>query len=93
MLLKESVDLGRDARIIGVEAEDGTLAIVLEDKSGEASGQIKLSFHTEPELQLKQWTITDVQGLTTRVEITDVVTGRKVATDFFSSKESFQPFR
>ena len=93
LLLKEAVDLGRDARIIGVEAEEGTLAIALEDKSGEASGQIKLSFHTEPELQLKQWTITDAQGLTTRVEITDVVTGRKVATDFFSSKESFQPFR
>jgi outer membrane lipoprotein-sorting protein len=93
LLLTDSVDLGRDARIIGVEAEEATLAIALEDKSGDATGQIKLSFHTEPELQLKQWTITDAQGLTTRVEISDVVTGRKVATDFFSSKESFQPFR
>ncbi len=93
LLLTDSVDLGRDARIIGVEAEKATLAIALEDKSGDATGQIKLSFHTEPELQLKQWTITDAQGLTTRVEISDVVTGRKVATDFFSSKESFQPFR
>lgn len=93
LLLKESVDLSRDARIIGVEAEEGTLAIALEDKSGDASGQIKLSFHTEPELQLKQWIITDAQGLTTRVEISDVVTGRKVAIDFFSSKDSFQPFR
>jgi outer membrane lipoprotein-sorting protein len=93
LLLKEAVDLGRDARIIGVEAEEGILAIALEDKSGEASGQIKLSFQTDPELQLKQWIITDAQGLTTRVEISDVVTGRKVATDFFSSKDSFQPFR
>ncbi len=93
LLLKEAVDLGRDARIIGVETEDGTVAIALEDKSGEATGQIKLSFHTDPELQLKQWVITDAQGLTTRVAISDVVTGRKVATDFFSSKESFQPFR
>jgi len=93
LLLKEAVDLGRDARIIGVEAEDGTIAIGLEDKSGQAAGQIKLSFQTEPELELHHWVITDAQGLTTKVVLSDVVTGRKVATDFFSSKGSFQPFR
>ena len=93
LLLKEAVDLGRDARIIGVEAEDGTIAIALEDKSGQAAGQIKLSFQTEPELELHHWVITDAQGLTTKVVLSDVVTGRKVATDFFSSKGSFQPFR
>ena len=46
-----------------------------------------------PELQLKEWMITDAQGLTTRVTVNDVVSGRKVAADFFTSKENFQPFR
>jgi outer membrane lipoprotein-sorting protein len=93
LLLTEAVDLGRDARIIGVEAQEGSLAISLQDKSGDAAGSIRLLFETAPELQLKQWSITDAQGLTTRVTVNDVIAGRKVAADFFTSKESFQPFR
>ena len=93
LLLSEAVDLGRDARIVGVESQEGTLAISLEDKSGDAAGSIRLLFDSAPELQLKQWMITDAQGLTTQVTVTDVVSGRKVAADFFTAKESFQPFR
>jgi len=93
LLLTASVDLSRDARIIGVERQEGTLAISLEDKSGSAAGRMKLYFESDPEMQLKQWTISDAQGLTTTVTVNDVVPGRNVATDFFTSKESFQPFR
>ncbi|HEX9751932.1 MAG TPA: outer membrane lipoprotein carrier protein LolA [Methyloceanibacter sp.] len=93
LLLSEAVDLGRDARIVGVESQEGTLAISLEDKSGDAAGSIRLLFDSAPELQLKQWMITDAQGLTTQVTVTDVISGRKVAADFFTAKDSFQPFR
>ncbi len=93
LLLSDSVDLERDARIVGVESQEGTLAITLEDKSGDAAGAIKLVFESGDELQLSEWTITDAQGLTTRVTITDTVSGRKVAADFFNAKEGFQPFR
>jgi outer membrane lipoprotein-sorting protein len=93
LLLVDSVDLGRDARIVGVESQEGLLSISLEDKDGEAAGRIKLSFDTKPDLSLKEWLITDAQGLTTKVVVADVVSGRKVAIDFFTSKETFQPFR
>ena len=93
LLLSESVDLATDARVVGVESQDGTLAVTLEDKSGDAAGSIKLVFQNGPELQLKEWSITDAQNLTTRVTVSDVVPGRKVAADFFSAKEGFQPFR
>jgi outer membrane lipoprotein-sorting protein len=93
LLLTDAVDLSRDARVIGVESQEGTLAISLQDKSGDAAGNIRLLFDTGPELQLKQWSITDAQGLTTRVTVNDIVAGRKVAADFFTSKETFQPFR
>ena len=93
LLLSDCVDLGRDARIVGVESQEGTLSISLEDKSGDAAGSIRLVFDSGSELQLKQWLITDAQGLTTQVNVTDIVSGRKVATDFFTSKDSFQPFR
>ena len=90
--MSDSVDLARDARIVGVESQEGTLAISLEDKSGDAAGTIRLVFDSGAELQLKQWLITDAQGLTTQVDVTDIVSGRKVATDFFTSKDGFQPF-
>ena len=93
LLLSDAVDLARDARVVGVETGDGTLAVTLEDKSGDAAGSIKLVFQNGPGLQLKEWSITDAQNLTTRVTVSDVVPGRKVASDFFTAKEGFQPFR
>ena len=93
LLLSDAVDLARDARVVGVESGDGILAVTLEDKSGDAAGSIKLVFQNGAELQLKEWSITDAQNLTTRVTVSDVVPGRKVASDFFTAKEGFQPFR
>jgi len=93
LLLADSVDLDRDARIVGVETQEGTLSVSLEDKSNDAAGGIRLIFASGSELQLKEWLITDAQGFITRVSVNDVVSGRKVAADFFTSKENFQPFR
>jgi outer membrane lipoprotein-sorting protein len=81
LLLVDEVDLDRDARIVSVDQSSGELSITIEDKSGEAPGQIRLYFKDGSELQLKQWVITDGQGLDTRV------------ADFFKSKESFPAFR
>jgi outer membrane lipoprotein-sorting protein len=93
LLLGDGVDLSRDARIVGVESEEGSLAISLQDKGGDAGGQIKLYFDTTPEMKLKQWVITDAQGLATTVTVNDIIPGRKVAADFFTSTTSFEPFR
>jgi len=93
LLLANSVDLGRDARIVGVERQDTSLAITLEDSTGNAAGTIKLYFNSDPDLELKEWVITDAQGLTTTVTVDNMISGRKVAADFFQSKDSFSPFR
>ena len=55
-------------------------------------GSIKLLFDSNPELKLKQWLITDAQGLTTKVTVNDIVAGRKVGPDFFTSKERLPAF-
>jgi outer membrane lipoprotein-sorting protein len=93
LLLGDGVDLARDARIVGVESQEGSLAIALEDKGGDATGQIKLYFDTNPELKLKQWVITDAQGSATSVTVANMVPGRKVAADFFNATVSFSPFQ
>lgn len=87
LLLADEVDLGRDARIIGVERDNDVLAIKLEDRKGTA-GHIKLSFDAGTKLQLRAWTITDAQGLTTRVTVKNLVAGRKKSPSFFKSKEA-----
>ncbi|MBQ0817009.1 MAG: outer membrane lipoprotein carrier protein LolA [Hyphomicrobiaceae bacterium] len=93
LLLGDSVDLGRDAHIVGVEIQNDELAISLEDRGGGARGSIKLSFYSNDGLKLKEWMITDAQGLSTRVIVNNVVAGRKVAIDFFQSKDKFSPFQ
>ena len=93
LLLGDSVDLGRDAHIVGVEMQNDELAISLEDRGGGARGRIKLSFYSNDGLKLKEWMITDAQGLSTRVIVNNVVAGRKVAIDFFRSKDKFSPFQ
>lgn len=92
LLLAKKVDLGRDAKIVGVERDDGHLAITLEDRKGTA-GHIRLVFTSGSNLELKEWTITDAQGMTTRVTLDSLVRGRKKSPTFFKIKEPTNPFR
>lgn len=93
LLLADTVDLGRDARIVGVEREGGSLAVSLEDKKGGTAGHIKLYFDAGAKLQLREWLITDAQGLSTRVTVSNLVLGRKVASSLFKTKDfSSSPF-
>jgi len=91
LLLAPTVDLGRDAKIVGVERENGKLAITLEDRKGTA-GHIRLLFKSGSQLELQEWTITDAQGLTTRVTVDGLVRGRKKSPSFFTIKEDTSPF-
>lgn len=93
LLLADVVDLGEDARVVGVERQGNSLAISLEDKKGDAAGRIKLYFNGGAKLQLTEWLITDAQGLSTRVTVSNLVLGRKVATSLFKTKDfSSSPF-
>lgn len=82
-LLKDDVDLRRDARILAVELEPGLALITIEDPSGEAPGEVTLIFETGSRIVLRQWLITDAQGLTTSVAIDDVVENQRVRNDMF----------
>ncbi|MFD0985768.1 LolA family protein [Methyloligella solikamskensis] len=94
LLLAENVDVARDANVLGVSRGGGELAIQLQDRKGGTGGAIKLVFETAPEFQLSEWVITDAQGLTTQVTLDNLAPGRKVASDFFKSKQQpFNPYR
>jgi outer membrane lipoprotein-sorting protein len=82
LLLSEKVDLAVDARILGVEQGPELTVLTVEDKSGDNSGRIRLFFN-KADMSLKEWIITDAQGLDTRIEVSEVEQNKKVAENLF----------
>ena len=70
LLLKDEVDLVRDARIIAIDQGENIVVLTVEDKESRG-GQIRLFFDW-PDLQLREWIITDAQGLNTRIELAEL---------------------
>jgi outer membrane lipoprotein-sorting protein len=71
LLLQEQVDLAADANIIALDVGENIVVVTLQDKEGKAGGQIRLFFNW-PEIALKEWIITDAQGLNTRIELAEM---------------------
>ncbi|MGI9385298.1 MAG: LolA family protein [Methyloligellaceae bacterium] len=84
LLLAQDVDLLRDARIVTFKTVEGLIMLTLEDKAGDSPGQLQLFFGS-PEIELKQWVITDPQGLNTQIQVADLVEGREVGKKFFDT--------
>ncbi len=73
LLLRNDVDLLRDAHIIEVQQSDDLIVITIEDKDPNSPGKIKLFLTTKPALELKEWVTTDAQGQDTRIELSQLV--------------------
>lgn len=72
ILLRKDVDIIRDARILDAQEAEDLLTITVQDKSPDAPGRIQLFLTRQPKPQLKEWVITDAQGLRTRVEVSGI---------------------
>ncbi len=86
LLLRKDVDLIRDAKISDVQSADDLILLVLQDKSPDAPGRIKLIFATKPTLELKEWVTSDAQGLDTTVEISDLNKTDQLDPELFKIK-------
>ncbi len=73
LLLRNDVDLLRDAKITEVQQADDLIVLGMEDKSPDTPGRIKLFLATKPTMELKEWVTTDAQGLDTRIELSELV--------------------
>jgi outer membrane lipoprotein-sorting protein len=71
LLLKDKVDLAQDANIVALDMGDNIAVITVQDKDAKASGQIRLFFDW-PQLALKEWIVSDAQGLNTRIQLADL---------------------
>lgn len=77
LLLAKDVDLLRDARIFALDIGQDVVVITLEDKASDTGGQIRLFFDW-PQIQLREWMISDPQGLNTRIQVADVQLNKAV---------------
>jgi outer membrane lipoprotein-sorting protein len=86
LLLGKDVDLLRDARIVDVQETQDLLILALQDKNPDAPGRLTLSLTKKPTLDLKEWVTTDAQGLSTRVEVSDLVKTDNLDANLFRRK-------
>lgn len=84
LLLGDNVDLLRDAVIIDFSRSQDITSLTLEDKKDGSRGRLQL-FFTLPELEIKEWVITDPQGLDTRIQLGELVLGNIIDREFFKS--------
>ena len=71
LLLSDDVNLRHNSLIVGVVEQSGTLVVQARSARTRQEGDITLVF-TWPELELRQWTVVDAQGLSTTVSLRDV---------------------
>ena len=90
MLLRKDVDLLRDAHIRDISRGEDVVILTLADKSDESSGQMRL-FFAIPEFTLKEWIITDPQGLDTRVELANLDRDKAINPEMFKPSEFILP--
>lgn len=83
LLLRKDVDIARDARILAVEEAGDVVSVVLQDKSPDTPGKIRLTFDAKPAFQLKQWVTKDAQGLDTTVDVGDLDTTAELDPKMF----------
>jgi len=73
LLLKANVDLRREGSVTRVERSNDQIAVTARDADGKTQGEITMIFSSNP-LELRQWIVTDAQGLTTTVALGEMRT-------------------
>jgi outer membrane lipoprotein-sorting protein len=82
-LLADRIDLLRDTDVISVSADDTFVTVVIEETQvAIGTNRLMIMFDAKT-LQLKQWTVTDPQGLDTTVAVYNLDTSKKPDPNLF----------
>jgi len=82
-LLADHIDLLQDTNVVSVTADNGFVTVVIEEKQPFV-GTNRLSMMFDPkDFKLRQWTITDVQGLDTTVAVSNLDTSKRPDPSLF----------
>lgn len=83
VLLQENVSFSGDVTVVSVEKQANTLRINLIDADEPEEGGITLVFESNP-LKLRKWLVTDAQGNTTSISLSDMERGVKIKPELFT---------
>ncbi|WP_075214137.1 LolA family protein [Mongoliimonas terrestris] len=86
-LVAENIDLTREAVVRQVTADSDLITVVMEDTGVYAAGRLTLIFDART-IELKQWTVTDAQGLDTTVALYEVKSGTETNPKWFEIQYS-----
>lgn len=81
-VLKDGVNLEKDAKITRVARVGDTLEVTAKDRTGRADGQITIVF-AGANYDLAQWSIIDGQSQTTKISLSDVRPTGKISPRLF----------
>jgi outer membrane lipoprotein-sorting protein len=82
-LLADHIDLLRDTNVISVSADDTFVTVVIEETQiAVGTSRLMIMFDAKT-LQLKQWTVTDPQGLDTTVAVNNLDAVKKPDPNLF----------
>ena len=82
-LLRQDVNLLRDARFFDVQEAEDTIIIAFEDKNQQAAGPLKMFLAKKPTLELRKWTTRDLRGLDTHIELSNMTHVDDFGPDLF----------
>jgi outer membrane lipoprotein-sorting protein len=71
IILGQTIDLERNARILRVSRAGPWLMITARDRAGQTDGQITLQFYG-PQTELRSWDVIDATGARTRISLSNV---------------------
>lgn len=91
IILSNDIDLRHNAYVIGIGEQEGALVIRARSNSNRSQGDISIVF-AEPQLELRQWTIVDSQGLSTTVSLQNVQSGVALPGTLFVLRDEKNPF-
>ncbi len=79
-LLSDQIDLTSDQLVDSVREEPDLISVLIVEKSALVEGKLALIFDRKT-YELRQWIVTDAQGLNTSVAIYNVTTGKQPRPD------------
>ena len=82
LLLDPNLDLSTSDRVTRVSVQPDLVEVELQDETRFSSGTLNLIFDRS-NYELRQWTVTDQQGLQTMVALYNVETGNQLASNLF----------
>lgn len=85
-LVKDNVSLKKDFKITKVEEEPGIIKVGLVTRDNPDLGEVTLTFSDKP-LELRKWTVRDVQDNLTQITLQDTRYGVSLDSDLFKYVE------